>query len=132
MVSILVLLIFIFFKYVFIRVPKGSTDQFGETSREGGKQLSGTKKVIAIWKSVYKPACLMIATFTYPHTMTILGFTFTTSLFLFVLLWIFGTKRISAILAISVGFPLCLFFMMTFYLKITLPPFTLADLPLGF
>jgi hypothetical protein len=133
MLGILILFVFIVFQHVFARATKESLEQFGTTTGENIRQhISYKQKGAAAWKLVYKPTSVMIATFVYPHIMTLLGFTFTTFFFLFILLWIFGTRRILTILAISIGFPLGLFLIMTFYLKINLPAFGLIDLPLGF
>lgn len=126
MFFIVILLVSIIFTYILIPATKEGP----AASKETEKARALAQRPQLGWTTLYKPASVIIATFVYPQIMTVLGFTITTTIFLMVLLRIFGTRQISTILAISLGFAFLLFFSMTFYLKITLPPFALADLPL--
>jgi hypothetical protein len=133
MASALIFLVFIFLRYVLSPALEESPSPSKELA-SGPARIQETliRKLMSTWKTVYKPASVMIATFLYSDVVKLLGFTITTVIFLFILLRICGTRRISALIVLSLTFSLFLFFLMTFYLKIDLPPFALADLPLGF
>lgn len=98
----------------------------GAAGREG--PLSGQSWLPRL---AHRPISVLGATFVSPYLMAVLGFTITTWLFLAALFWIFGTRRPSILFLLSLGTALFLFVTMTFYLKLTLPAFALADLPFG-
>jgi hypothetical protein len=105
----------------------------------GGAARAGTDNPAAAslqrpsWVSplAYRPISVLLATFVSPYLMVVLGFTITTWLFLAALFWVFGTRRPATVVFFSLVTALVLFVTMTFYLKLTLPAFALADLPFG-
>ncbi len=130
---IILFLIFIVSKQVLRHAANEGFDSSKETvGEELEEHKTHVQMLLTSWKKLYKPASVMIATFAYPYVVIILGFTITTSIFLLILFWIFGTRHIFSLLALSLGLSLFLFFALTFYLKLTLPPFALSELPLGF
>lgn len=122
-------LITLFLVIIYWKFVRGKTTEGGVPP---GSSLSISGKTF--WefvKTSYRPVTLVIGTLCYSWISPILGFTFTTMLFMGVTLRIFGVRRTSLLLLLSVGYSFFLFSLMTFYLRITLPSFSFADLPFG-
>ena len=124
-VFVVTLFVWVIYKHVFLQAKVEGV------GAESEKEDWHIENFFTDWKKLGKPASILVATFVNPYVMTVLGFTLTNALFLAVLFWIFGVRRISTILGLSLGFSLFIFFIMTYYLKIILPPFALVDLPFG-
>jgi hypothetical protein len=130
------LFVWVIFKKVYVPhlvAEKNTVDQPCNAIRRIGvrERKTPVRWMVDTISKYYKPIALMIMTFIMPSLMDYFGFTIATSLFLAILFWIYGNRRFSTIGVLSVGCALLFFVLLHLYLRIPLPPFAWAELPLG-